>query len=828
MKIRDIYSNPIERKINPAVVVSNRSPEIIQTEIQEYIFTDEIIENLYKLLNTVFTVSGQKTGIWLNGYYGSGKSHFIKFVHFCLSPETSDQAFEHYLAAVARYDTTKSGATDEITASNINLLRKRISSVDAKNILFNVEDETDDGSGEKLTRIFLNMLNRHRGYNSDDIPLAILLEKQLDRKGVLAVFKNILLDELGLDWDAEAANIASYSLESVLEIAKKLIPELDVVSLHPKLSDPDTYKVSIAGTLIPELKDYLKNKPAGFRLLFIVDEISAYIGKNPEILLNFQNIIERLSEDLNNNVWVLCTAQQTLDEVINLNTNESIDSQVEFGKILGRFDTRISLQSNDASFITQKRVLDKNSTGIKELKDLFSKNMDYIQNQFKIRHESYKGYQTEDDFILAYPFVPYQFKLIAHVFEAFQQLNYVIKEVKDNERSVLGITHFTAKKHAELEIGVFMPFDAFFNEQLKTNMTHRGLRAIENATELSFVKENDFANRVVNCLFMISNLLQNQKLSFPSTIDNLTVLMMSELDQNRMALQTKIMEVINFLMENNIIREEKGSYFFFNEDEIDVQNLIKNQTIGLDERLSAFDGFFRKMTELRNTFTFGNNDFKLGYWIDDKEVFRKSDFRIQVLLYDRTNLNQKAIDNNVTDLILAFNEPFQNDQHLKSDFDWFCKTQKFFLNNADAATGERAKTIENFRIRNEMLESRIKNRFLKLFPELRMVSGHHILEPNTVNGSSPVERMKNMITKHLSQLYKHEKLSHGYAKTQVELKAKAALRQEMMPNLSPAEEMVDNFISVHGEEMSVDDLIRNFEKHPFGWRTEALLDVAVH
>src|SRR5690606_5764087 len=143
---------------------------------------------------------------------------------------------------------------------------------------------------------------------------------------------------------------------------------------------------------------------------------------------------------------------------------------------------------------------------------------------------------------------PYQFKLIAHVFEAFQQLQFVIKQVKDNERSILGITHFTAKEHAEDQVGGFIPFDAFYNRQFNTNLTNRGAKAISNALELPFVQKNAFAQRVVKVLFMISNLLESQRQTFPSNIENLGVLLMDKLDQNKMQLQKDIAEVLQKLV----------------------------------------------------------------------------------------------------------------------------------------------------------------------------------------------------------------------------------------------------------------------------------------
>lgn len=826
MKLRAIFDQPIDRNINPAVAVGNQSQETVNAEIGEYVFTDELIGKLYLILDTVANKRSGKTGIWINGYYGSGKSHFIKFVHYCLNPETQEDAFGKFLKAVDKYDAGKPGANMAITPSNVTLLKKKILASGLENIMFNVEDETDDGSGERLTRIFLNMFNKFRGYNSNDIPLALLLEKTLDEKGKFDQFKALVQERYNHDWEQDAADVAAYLLESILELAKELVPELDTNSLHAKISNPDAYKISINGTLIPELQKFLTTKDPNYRLVFLVDEVSQYIGTNKEILLNFQNIIERISEDCNNQVWIACTAQQTLDEV-SQNTDGTIRLEEEFGKILGRFDTRISLQSNDAAFITQKRVLDKNSDGLEILGKLYRDKKEYILNQFKISHELYKGYQREDDFILAYPFVPYQFKLIAHVFEAFQQLRFVIKEVKDNERSVLGITHYTAKIHADDEVGDFMPFDEFYNGMFQSNLTHRGAKAIQNGLDLDFVKKDDFAKRVVKCLFMVSNLSESQRMTFPSNIDNLTVLLMKELDQNKKELQNKIRTVLDKLLEESIIREENGSYFFFNEDEIDVQNIIKSQVIGLDDRPEQFDELFRKITKIGPKISFGQNDFSVGYKVDGKIFFRSGDFDVIVFLADQISPEEKALDIKKTDLGICINEWFSRDEAFRRDFYWYCQTIKFFKNHGDAASGERAKTIESFRIRNNELKKKIEQRIEQKYGETRFISQQRIIEPDQIRGSSPAERSKNVIEKHLGDIYHKHKLAEGYAQNQRDLKASASSGQVLIPSLTPAEEIVNNIITNYNNQMTVHDLVNELEKAPFGWRNEAVLDVLV-
>lgn len=826
MILREIYERPIDRTINPAVTVSDKKEKTVEAEIKEYVFTDELIEKLFEILKTVLNKKVGKSGIWINGYYGSGKSHFIKYVHYLLNPETSNLAFEYLESNVKNYDTTKAGSNDEITLNNVRLLKKRVDNSFCDNILFNVEDETDDGDQERLTRIFMNMFNKFRGFNADDIPLALLLEKPLQQQGKLEEFKKEIEEQLGFDWNVDAADAAAFQLQDVLDIAKKLYPSFDTVALHAKLTDKETYKIGINSTLIPELKGFLKNKDKNYRLLFLVDEVSQYIGTNKEILLNFQNIIERVSDDLNNQVWIACTAQQTLDEV-GSGVDGVGDLQDEFGKILGRFDTRISLQSNDASYITQRRVLDKNSQGIEYLTKLYHDNKDYIENQFKINHDLFKGYRNEEEFIIGYPFIPYQFKLIAHVFEAFQQLKFVIKEVKDNERSVLGITHYTAKEHAQDEVGGFMPFDAFFNKQFRTNLTNRGAKAIENALELSYVKNNEFAARVVKVLFMISNLLENQRQTFPSNVENLGVLLMNTLDANKMQLQKDIQKVLDKLIEESIIREEKGSYFFFNEDEMDVQNLIKGQTIGIDDRLTAFDDLLRPIVRINQKFAFGQNDFRVGYAIEGKEFLRNGDFDITVLLTDNTPLQQKALDINKKELVICLNEWFTNDKSFRNEFNWYCQTNKYFINQAGASTGERNKTNENFRIRNNQLRAKLEGILKQKVLETRYLSLNQIIEPDQVNGTTPADRMSNMIDKHLDGIYKNHKLSLEYARNQAELKRSAADTQIPTQILTPAEQLVNDFISANNNQITVQDLINKFAQEPFGWRFEAVLDVLV-
>jgi len=829
MKLQQIYARDIERHINAAVVVGDREQDVIEAEIREYVFTDELIEYFFKLLNTVLNQEEGKTGIWVNGYYGSGKSHFIKYFHYLLDAPTSELAFEMLGKALENYDDSK-GFGSGVSASNLQLLRKKVQQTASEDIMFNLERETDDYAGERVTRIMLNMLNQHRGYNKTDIPLALLLEKSLDHAGKLDAFKETIEARFQVNWDDGAYLFAKTQLNKVLEVGKELLPSLDTESIRASILDKGAFHVGI-DTLIKELNGYVSAKGENFKLLFLIDEVSQYVGTNKDILLNFQTIIEDISTRCNNKVWVLCTAQQQLEEV-GKGVNGVDDVETEFGKILGRFDTRISLASTDAAEITQRRVLDKNSEGIQALGALFDGQRDYIENQFNMQHDLYKGFEDKDAFLMAYPFVPYQFRLISHVFQAFQALKFVQTEVRDSERSILGITHYTAKLIKAEEVGYFVPFDAFFNGQLEQNLTHAGTAALDPALELTYIKDNVMARRVVQALFMVSNMLEQHRQTFPPTVENIAILLMDGVDINKMALQREVREVLERLKQESIVREENGSFFFFNEDEMQVQTLIEGMSPTLDEHFETFNkDFLTPMTQLRQKYDLGSNKVSIGLRVEEKVIFQSGKFDVAVTLNEDKTLEQLAMDVASNTLVVGLHEWFKADRELERDFKLYCKTNKYLIvHGAGGQTGGRTQTNQSFKLRNADLKESILQRLKSKFSETRFVSQNRVMESNEVAGANAKDRWKAILDKHVQGVFRHHGEAKDYAQSKPALldSVRRTNQLTMDIGLTPAEEKVNNYIDNNGGEVTVTDLMAQFNKEPFGWTDYAILDVVLH
>ena len=196
--------------------------------------------------------------------------------------------------------------------------------------------------------------------------------------------------------------------------------------------------------------------------------------------------------------------------------------------------------------------------------------------------------------------------------------------------------------------------------------TNSSLQIIKRALDLDFVEENSFEQRVVFVLFMISNLLDEMKIIFPTNLDNLTALLLNQPDVNRLELQNEIQGVLDRLLKNNIIRVEDGQYHFFKEDEIEVANLIQNTTISTDDRLTRLEqDIFVNMIGLSRKFTFENNSFNLSISFDDKQIYQKGDVNVKFSFFEREDIHQRALGMNKSDMVICLNVPLNQNNALQ-------------------------------------------------------------------------------------------------------------------------------------------------------------------
>ena len=222
-------------------------------------------------------------------------------------------------------------------------------------------------------------------------------------------------------------------------------------------NDKSAIEFSIA-QLVEDIKDYLKTKPNSFRLLFMVDEVGQYVGIDTDMLLNLQSLVEKIGSECGGKVWVVCTGQEAIDEIIKVRADE-------FSRIQARFKTRLSLSSSSVDEVIQKRILKKNKDAEAELESVYNKNDSVLRNLFSFTDSilDIKGYSGPGEFAANFPFVPYQFIIMQKVFAEIRKHGNSGKHLSGGERSMLSGFQEATQKIQEKDEYALVPFFRFYD-----------------------------------------------------------------------------------------------------------------------------------------------------------------------------------------------------------------------------------------------------------------------------------------------------------------------------------------------------------------------------
>ena len=802
-------------------------------------FTDEIINGLFRILDAIKNNKPyDHVGIWIDGYYGSGKSHFLKYLDYCITPSTREDAVSRLLDAVKAIDPLDEKHNLSFDYDELLSIANWLKRATIDTCIFNLETSYDNSTDKKkaFLHVFWNEFNGKRGFNKFNITLAQNLEKPLAEKGVFEAFKERIAEEGG-DWNdpGMAADLIDNELDWVLDIAKELAPTLSVDSIRERIIKRDT-NMSI-DRFGMELASYLKDKGDDYRLILLADEVSQFINKERDRYLNLQEIITKLSEACDNKVWVACTAQQDLSEIMDdCHIAEEKDKE---GKIKGRFEVKVSLKGTQPEVITQKRILDKKEEVKPELAALYNKYKAGFDLQFKLP-TSYSSYETQDDFVDYYPFVPYQFKLIMQVFNSFLNLGYVAKEVKGNERSIIKVIHSTAKTNADAELGKFISFDELYNNMFEEGLQARGQKAVDNALRMARTYQTDrpertrLAVRVANVLFMICNISQTDQLVFPATLDNVTSLLINDMETPRLNIKNEVEKVIEFLCDNNIIRREQGkngapeTYAFYSEEEMKVAQLIQSQVVDNNTQAEQLKEIFnRYITALRNKEQYKTRSFSVGLTIKQRTFLSNNpDVQVEFVMdADYETAEQLALQNsNVNRMVYYVGPQYRDNKRLYNAFYWYCQANRYMA--TPVTSEDNKKTRDEFEKRaNELYDGIIRKEFEKILDTCPIISGLSVIDEAELGQKRGNDRYRVAMDKHLSGIYTKASLVDypGMPRTTEQLK-KVILRNVnpgdydgMNAVLTDAEHEVEIYLNKQFAEVNVSDVLAKFAKAPYGW-----------
>ncbi len=385
--IKDILTLDLQEDIKNVIDLEDRSEDEIQSEIESYIVTDGLGEHLSKFIS-LYTGNIKETGVWLSGFYGSGKSYFGKMLGYLI-----DNPIINGTPARDRFIPRLAGVANQSLIEND--IRK-LDSVNSLVIFLDIaKQNTDNGMAFTLFSNFLKTL----GFRDDVLGY---YSYHLFIKGKYDEFVHYAEDLFGDDWAADEENF----MESIYKVnAEKYGKSEEVTS-----KTIDLYNNNIQSFSPVKLKDELEKYLQKFRderIVFVFDETSEAISQKKINLLELEGISESLSS-ISNKVWTIAIAQEKLDDVIN-NTNVN---RARLNKVTDRFKTKIHLESTEVDIIIRNRLLSKKENAFNELVKYYKKHDGLINDATNLKSSFPTKTTSAEQFATYYPFHKYQFDLL--------------------------------------------------------------------------------------------------------------------------------------------------------------------------------------------------------------------------------------------------------------------------------------------------------------------------------------------------------------------------------------------------------------------------------
>ena len=559
MQIHNMFAEDINRPINGVIKVDQDTADVIEQEVCEYVITRELKKHFisfFDYYSDSFDKPTDDIGVWISGFFGSGKSHFLKMLSYILenkpvgtttTVEMFRKKFEDDPATFMLIDKATRGKT--------------------KTILFNIDIEGSINKDKTaVLRVFAKMFYNHLGFFGENLKVA-MLEQYIDQLGKTEEFRRVFEEKKGKPWVDQRKAFAfngKFIIPTLMEV-------LDMSEDDAKrwFNDKTAVDFSIA-RLVEDIKAYVGKKPSDFRLLFMIDEVGQYVGTDTDMLLNLQSLTEKIGSECGGKVWVMCTGQEAIDEIIKVRADE-------FSRIQARFKTRLSLSSSSVDEVIQKRILKKKPDVEKTLEGLYHENDSVLRNLFSFSGSvlDIKGYAGASEFAQDFPFVPYQFIIMQKVFAEIRKHGNSGKHLSGGERSMLSGFQEAAQKVQDKDEYALVPFFRFYDtvHTFLDSSIRRVIERCEKAADIGAGIESMDVD-VLKLLYLIRYVDD-----IPANIDNIVILMSDDIRTDKIVLREKVKDSLNRLMSQNYIGRTGETYHFLTDEEQDIQKDINNTVV---------------------------------------------------------------------------------------------------------------------------------------------------------------------------------------------------------------------------------------------------------
>lgn len=547
MFIKDMFVKNIDRNIQDVIkAISCEVNEFI--EVDEYVVTKEILESIKNFIRSyknTYLSNNDEIGFWISGFFGSGKSHFLKILYYILKDFAVSRLIENNQCLV-------------LLKEDFEFL----SSINKEVILFNIDSK--NRKNDSILDIFVNEFNFLRGF-SKNYGFICEIEEQLYKDNLFESFKNYFYELSSIKWEVGREEFYLHK-ENFLK-ALSFVKKIEFLKAEEYFLDVEkNYKINIE-KFVDKVSSYVKSKGDNYTLTFMIDEVSQFISDDVNKMLNLQTIVEELSIKCLGRVFVVVTSHVDITSITN-------NKKYDFSKIQGRFKTKINLSSVNIDEVLYKRLLLKQDMYRDRILKLYNNKEFFLKNilNFDIISDFDFSKVTENDFVSAYPFLPYQVSLLRDSIQFMIKNNVISEDVSRGERSIINFFQNVLIKFRDYEINKIVPFYMFYDSVYDfIDYNHQYIFSILNENK----NINDFDIKVMKTLFLIKYIP-----NIVPTINTISSLMIDDINLI-LDIKTQINDSLLRLIHEGFVNNDGDKFYFLSKVERDVNYKILKTNINV-------------------------------------------------------------------------------------------------------------------------------------------------------------------------------------------------------------------------------------------------------
>ena len=806
MDLASIFLKPVDRPIEGVIKADDETG--LQLEIEEYVLTREVARQLDHLLDAYLNYQGAN-GVWISGFFGSGKSHLLKMLALLLEnrPVNGLRTLDMFLPKCA--DDPLLGAQ----------LQKAVA-IPSQSVLFNIDQKADVISKtqfDALLAVFVKAFDEMCGYYGKQGHIA-QFERDLDGRGLLQPFREAFETLAGIPWERgrEQALLESHSISRAYAQVTA-VPEETTAGILDKYRAE--YRVSIED-FAAQVQAYVERQGPAFRLNFFVDEVGQYIADNVKLMTNLQTIAESLATRCRGRAWIFVTAQEDMHTVVGEMAKQQSN---DFSKIQARFANRMKLTSQDVMKVIEQRLLAKNAHGTAVLGDIYTAQQNNFRTLFEFADgaQTYRNFRDRDGFIASYPFIPYQYTLFQSAIQSLSTHNaFEGKHSSVGERSMLGVFQEVAVQLKGYQVGQLATFDLMF-EGIRTVLKSQNQRSVLNAEQHL---RDPFALKVLKALFLVKYVKE-----FKATARNVTVLMLNHFDVDVATLREQVEAALNLLETETYVQRNVDLYEYLTDEEKDVEDEIKHtevDTTAVADELGKL--IFDNVLALRKIrYDANGQDYAFSRKLDGRLYGREYELTVHVIspfnehADNETILRAQALGRDELLVIMP------SSVRLMRDLLLYKQTEKYVRQNLSTAQRESVRLILLARqAQNADRLADLRKQVQALLGEAQLVAGGQDLD---LGSGDPQTRVARGVQALIARTYPHLRMlgSEPYSENDIGkyLQAQVTLYGDDAALLSEAELEIQGFVNTNkqtGVRTTMQSLVTRFERKPYGWYLAAI------